>query len=323
MFRRYISILAVVCCTALALGQGAFAALRPMAVSLPGEVLLSLPAGSPGLVKYRFAGPGARWHSPPAPLAPASIPLEVGLAFDATGTMKAAWPALIEGASDLVKTLQDAGFDPALHVLAFGDTPLAAFDCSGPQCAATLQAKLRQIEPQGGGDEPECALDALLQLAVELSARPARRLLVLATDAPFHYRGDGTLFSYTTLKACSDLLEEQGISLWCWAPPAKGYERLAAVTGGKYFDCTSATVQQLLQEVSAALLHETLYRLPLPFRPLEATYYLRLDVGERTWGLALRPVPAWRVAEGTFTVDFAFKKKGERPFRTRLGPSLH
>jgi hypothetical protein len=131
----------------------------------------------------------------------------------------------------------------------------------------------------GGFDEPECSLDAALWLAAEPAPTGARRILLLFTDAPFHFRGDGTLFSQTTLTTSQALLQAEGVSVFCWAPAGKGYDRLAQATGGEWFDSLSQEPGPMLEQVAGSLAREYLLELQAPTEAVFApSIRVRLDL---------------------------------------------
>ncbi len=217
---------------------------------------------APGLeTRYRYAG--ADWKAAP-PTRPASqAPLQVLVAVDSTGTMDARWEELVRGLEGFFALLDKTGRRYQTRGILFSDSVGPAFGDEEGSSKAVL-AGLAGYMAGGGFDEPESSLDAALWLAAEPAPAGARRILLLFTDAPFHFRGDGTLFSQTTLTTSQALLQAEGVSVFCWAPTGKGYEQLARATGGVWFDCEKSYFSPLLEQVAGSLASEFMLELQAP-----------------------------------------------------------
>ncbi len=258
--------------------EGALAAPRVVAVRRPDATWLQLVLSeAPGPeTRYRYAG--ADWMPAPTSRPASEVPLQVLVAVDSTGTMDARWEELVRGLEGFFALLDQTGRRYETRGVMFSDSVGPAFGDEGGSSKAVL-AGLAGYLAGGGFDEPESSLDAALWLAAEPASTGARRMLLLFTDAPFHFRGDGTLFSQTTLTTSQALLQAEGVSVFCWAPAGKGYEQLAKATGGAWFDCEKSYFGPLLEQVAGRLAREYLLELQAPTEAVFApSIRVRLDL---------------------------------------------
>lgn len=89
----------------------------------------------------------------------------------------------------------------------------------------------------GGGDAPENDLDAIMTAHDQLSWREnAMHLMVVITDAPTHYKGDGSSFAHYTVKEVIDVLKVENFVLHSISPMNVGFHpdvsEIADATGG-------------------------------------------------------------------------------------------
>lgn len=204
--------------------------------------------------------------------------MQVLVAVDGTGTMDARWEELVRGVEGFFALLDQTGRRYEARGVLFSDSVGPALGDEEGSSKAVL-AGLAGYLAGGGFDEPESSLDAALWLAAEPAPTGARRILLLFTDAPFHFRGDGTLFSQTTLTTSQALLQAEGVSVFCWSPAGKGYEQLAEATGGAWFDCEKSHFGSLLAQVAGSLAREYLLELQAPAEAAFApSIRVRLDL---------------------------------------------
>ncbi len=154
--------------------------------------------------------------------------------FDITGSMDDE----IEGMKRAVKTFADnvksEGFDYRFSLVTFKDSVVKG-DYGFTSNVDEFKKWLSGLYADGGGDTPEAALDALMY-AMRLSVRrDAQKVLILITDAPYHYKGDGSGYSKYTVDDVRLMLEKRGFSLYSVSPKTREYTNL--VKGyGKIFD---------------------------------------------------------------------------------------
>lgn len=106
-----------------------------------------------------------------------------------------------------------------------------------------VQQVIAKLQPNGGGDTPEAALDGLLSACRNLEWRAhSRRIAILIADAPPHgWRGQaphGKCACGETVDSTTAALEEQRIALYALGLTASvdaPFTWLTRATGGSYF----------------------------------------------------------------------------------------
>jgi hypothetical protein len=123
------------------------------------------------------------------------------------------------------------------------------------------KSDINRLRAEGGGDEPEAVLAGVVAACQELSwRRHSRRIAVLVGDAPPHGVGcPGDTFerscpSGETIESTSAKVEKTGVTLHAIglrASCAASFERLARMTGGRFFPATDADAA--MQEIQSVL----------------------------------------------------------------------
>lgn len=178
----------------------------------PGNVVLHLKRGETRTVRYRLVLP------------PRPTPLDVFFLVDTTESMERTICGLRLGLFQIAQGLRDSGIDARFGLGEFKDYPLEDWGTAGlgdeayrlrrsigPLDASFVDAIMR-LDDRGGGDFPEAALAAMYQAATgagedvhppgdtpgdiprgqDAGFRPGSlRVIVAATDASFHTRGNG------------------------------------------------------------------------------------------------------------------------------------
>jgi pimeloyl-ACP methyl ester carboxylesterase len=137
------------------------------------------------------------------------LPLDVFLLQDLSGSFEEDLPIVQKLVPNLVSRLQSIQPNTTFGVGSFIDKPISPFGnlANGTYVYRTnlplttnttaLQSTVNNFIIRKGGDGPEAQLEGLLQTALrsqsEIGFRDsARRVAVVATDAPFHQAGDGS-----------------------------------------------------------------------------------------------------------------------------------
>jgi hypothetical protein len=131
--------------------------------------------------------------------------LDIAIILDVTGSM---WNA-IEGAKNSIisfaNSLASSGLDVKIGVVPFDDyvNPPSDIDVKpgflNLTSPASAQEYVASLYAGYGGDDPENPYDAIMFAATALEWRPgAQRIMIVITDAPAHYKGDGTPFAHFT-----------------------------------------------------------------------------------------------------------------------------
>lgn len=164
------------------------------------------------------------------------IPVDIVLVMDKTGSMIDYIDKVKANIQNFIKSLVMKGIDYRIGLVTFSDVVDSVYEFSGN--LEELERNLKDIKSKGGNDKNENALEALYS-AYEFSFRPeAKKLIMLFTDALFHYRGySGDGQTNLTLDEVIDLLKQKNIATYTIVPLIYDqYKRLSRMTGGKTYN---------------------------------------------------------------------------------------
>ncbi len=170
-------------------------------------------------------------------------PVDVVFVFDTTSSMGGEIDGAIRSSVAFAEQLRAANRDFRLGLVAFGDEirAIAQADLSLTADAGEFTDWVRQLQAEGGGDDPEASLDAL-ERATTFHFRPdAQKVLLLITDAAPHEEGDGSAYSRLTAAALAPQLRDGGFVVYTVAADDPRFRALASETGGKYYELTHTT----------------------------------------------------------------------------------
>ena len=158
--------------------------------------------------------------------------------FDVTGSMEDEIRGVVRKAKQFADMVEKAGYDYRFSLVTFRDE-IVKGDYGFTSNLETFKGWVGSLVAKEGGDDPELALDALAY-AVRLPVRKdATRVIVLITDAPYHYKGDGSGYSKYTPETVKDMILKGNFTLFAIAPDIKEYRGLV-VGVGKLFDIHSS-----------------------------------------------------------------------------------
>ncbi len=157
--------------------------------------------------------------------------------FDTTGSMKNEINSVIRKSEDFANIVAKGGYDYQFSLVTFGDK-IRNGDCGFTSNVNEFKNWLSKLSAYGGGDDPESSLDALVYASKLPARKDAQKVIILITDAGYHYKGDGTGFSKYTVSDTKIFIKKMGFTLFAVAPNTKGYRELTEGTG-KLFDITS------------------------------------------------------------------------------------
>jgi len=173
---------------------------------------------------------------------------DIVICVDATGSMSPCIEALKNQIRTFIAGLEkprEANILPLnwrLKVIGFRDLHAGEnfINLDGPmvKTAADAQAQVDLLEAEGGGDEPESALDALWHAAAQTPWRPtpedpspARRVVILFSDATSHpaLHGDtvSTGAAGKDVNAVRLALADNSVYAYIWAPECPAWTELA------------------------------------------------------------------------------------------------
>jgi Ca2+-binding RTX toxin-like protein len=159
-----------------------------------------------------------------APRETKPLPLDVFLLQDLSGSFEEDLPIVGDLVPNLVNGLKQFQVEPRFGIGPFIDKPIGGFGITGDFVyetalplttdTAALQSAIGSFSTTEdvGKDIPEAQLEALLQTAKRASSEigyrsGARRVVVVATDAPYHQAGDGAVAGITTPNNLDGILD--------------------------------------------------------------------------------------------------------------------
>lgn len=205
-------------------------------------------------------------------------PVDIVVVFDVTESMQPYIDAMKEVVSDFAEKLAKAQRDYRLGLVTFEDYVV--------RDATVFTRSVREfkgwvggLRAGGGGDIPEDSLDALI-VASRFPFRPeAQGVLILVTDAPNHFQGDGSEKLYgreITHLTVSDVISElkaANLTVFAIAPPpfrAEDLMKLAKETGGRHYNITNEGNEfpEVINEIGRSLASQYFLTYVSP-RPVE------------------------------------------------------
>jgi len=128
--------------------------------------------------------------------------VEIVVVFDDSGSMGAGTGGELQAMQDEVKRFADdaldTGLDARFGLVSFRDT--AEVDLTMTSDVAAFKAAVDALVAEGGEDDAEVSLDAVVLALNSMSFRGGVPIVILLiTDGPAHYRGDGSGLSSFTM----------------------------------------------------------------------------------------------------------------------------
>ncbi len=171
--------------------------------------------------------------------------IDIVFVLDTTGSMSSELREITENLMDFVTDLEESEFDYHLGGVTFGDGEnIWDFDPGTPgnqmtDDAETMRDQLATTGATGGGDGPETSLDAMAMAIEDYEWRPeATHVLLMVTDATYHYRGDGLGISEWTDVELYELAISQGPIIYSITRGPEFYDTLSIATGGNFYRLT-------------------------------------------------------------------------------------
>lgn len=173
---------------------------------------------------------------------PYFFPADIVFIIDTTGSMGGAITNVKNNIESFADSLTAGGVDYQLGLIDYKEVldgnPIKKFEFTDD--VGVFKTNLETLSASGGGDGPESGLDAIMDPANGGLSFPFRdgsvKQFIVVTDAPVHYKGDGTASTYT-IEETNAKLKEQGIRLTYITQ--KGFlaedhwHRIASGTGGQ------------------------------------------------------------------------------------------
>ncbi len=170
---------------------------------------------------------------------PYSPLVDIVWAVDNTGSMGGVIDQVKTNMRAFIDSLARTGMNYALGLVQFWDYVAFNFGYDLTTSASTFQSWINTMTAWGGGDTPEVSLDAIADAIRYMHWRPgARRVIIMVTDAPYHYLGDGSGYSDETMGSVINLATSNGVTVFVLVPSSLfgTYSPLTSATGGRYYD---------------------------------------------------------------------------------------
>ncbi|MEO0133097.1 MAG: vWA domain-containing protein, partial [candidate division WOR-3 bacterium] len=170
---------------------------------------------------------------------PYSPLIDIVWCVDNTGSMGGVINQVKINMRAFIDSLARTGMNYALGLVEFWDNVVFPFGYDLTTSASTFQSWINTMSAWGGGDTPEVSLDAIADAIRYMRWRPgARRVIIMVTDAPYHYLGDGTGYSDETMGGVITLAVNNGVTVFVLVPSSLfgTYSPLTSATGGRYYD---------------------------------------------------------------------------------------
>ena len=170
--------------------------------------------------------------------------------FDDTGSMSDEIDDMKAKCKDLTDAIEAAGIDARYALVSFGDAPELDQDWTAD--ATVFKAAVDALSAYGGGDLPEDNLDAI-EMGLGLGFRTdAQKIIIDITDAPTHYKDDGSGFSNYTMPEVENDLISRGVTYIAVSPNETADNEkkvLATNVGGLWIDIHGGDFSTILDQI--------------------------------------------------------------------------
>lgn len=169
--------------------------------------------------------------------------------FDITGSMDNEIRGVKRKISDFVDRVKNAGFDYRLSLVTFKDRVVKG-NYGFTSNVEVFKSWLSSLSASGGGDDPESALDALMYAMRLPARREALKVLILVTDAPYHYKGDGSGFSKYNVDDVRNMMGKFGFIIYSISPTSPEYKKLVSGFGNVFDIHSSGGISSILDKIA-------------------------------------------------------------------------
>ena len=144
---------------------------------------------------------------------------DIAIVFDDTGSMASQIGTMQAKATAFADAIVADGVDARFGLVSFADNTGLDFDLDLTNDVPAFQRAVNALRAAGGGDTPEAALDGVMLAVTRMSWRAgSQRIIVLITDAPTHYAGDGTTLSSYTMDETIAAVNGLGATVFAVGP---------------------------------------------------------------------------------------------------------
>jgi VWFA-related protein len=143
---------------------------------------------------------------------------DIAIVFDDTSSMSGQIGTMKAKATQFVNDITARGVNARFALVSFKDDETIRQEFTTDVSA--YQGAINALSAAGGGDLAETSFDAVMLALTGLTWRDAaQKIVVVITDAPSHYRGDGTAYASSTLAEVKAECSARGASVFAVGPP--------------------------------------------------------------------------------------------------------
>jgi VWFA-related protein len=173
-------------------------------------------------------------------------PVDFTFIFDDTGSMQPEIDGAKRKVLEFANIVKTAGLQYRLALVSFKDAVNRVYDFTSN--ADLFKEKVSSLFADGGGDEPEDQLDAIMFGLQELTQKDGhQKVFILITDASFHSADRVTL---RTTGEVIDALKKAGATLNVVGPNLDQYRWMASSTDGTFFDLKSGQFSKIIGQIA-------------------------------------------------------------------------
>lgn len=189
--------------------------------------------------------------------------------LDKTGSMKDKIDEVHLSIDRFIQRMVERGINYRLGLVTFGDRVESVSPMTDN--VDLFKLWLNKIVADGGGDDPENALEALRTASDVAFRTGASRMALLITDAPCHQRGEnGDGRTDLTSGSCALLMNATDVRTFCITDPDThaDYDTIAYATGGAMYDINQP-FDDILNKLSSRFnnLYAVKYKSAKPYLP--------------------------------------------------------
>jgi hypothetical protein len=190
-----------------------------------------------------------------------ATPVDVVFVFDQTGSMSEEISGLVDRSRQFADILGDSGFDFRLALVSYSDRVERVSGYTSN--VEEFKRQLSKLTADGGDDEPENQLDALIEASKLPHRAGARKVFLLITDASFHSSDSVTP---RTAQGVVEVLQSKGVQLHVVGPDLEPYHWMPGRLGGTFFDKDSGDFREIVRQLAGgvAVNYVVSYRSPRP-----------------------------------------------------------
>ncbi|MBN1756401.1 T9SS type A sorting domain-containing protein [bacterium] len=145
--------------------------------------------------------------------------VDICVVFDTTGSMMGEIYEAAASVNAFVDSLLATGYDFQFALNTYGDGVRFPHGYTFTSDGAVFQSWIAGLTAYGGGDLEETSIDGIYDAIELLPWRPgALHVILMITDAPFHERGDGTVYSDVLPGEVTDLIYSTGTVVYVVSP---------------------------------------------------------------------------------------------------------